>query len=367
MLKALAATSMLLLFQNCGPAKLKGGTSADSSSLGNRVGTKISLTELLKAPQEVSSNVLFPSSLSVTDFDYALSVPVLENVVLKQNDFTRIEWIHGPSETIVAVGDGFSGTGFTSDMLGLYYVFGYREDAPYLLARFRLINKGSTTLPVTSVGAVLFSQTLVQSDSINESFLVLADAPSVDLTSLRVTLKSSGAVIDGKRALYVTKKLNEAVDLDFELVDKMGLVLKKTVTLPSRPSPTPTPTPTMTKVLTLVNPNPTASAGSSFSMTTQFNAVPMASTYAVFIQFVDITGVARSDMTINYFPTVPTTQWNGLVQYTLTVSVPVTLPAGKYTVRMGLYDSIDRVLLAPGPGVTEDTVRRYIVGTFTRP
>lgn len=132
------------------------------------------------------------------------------------------------------------------------------------------------------------------------------------------------------------------------------------------PAPTPTPSPLGTQVLRLANPNLSVQAGQSLTFTTQFNAAPMSANYAVFVHFVNANGA--NALGADYTPATPTMSWSGLVTSNRTVAVPSSLPAGTYSVRMGLYlpsPPWDRVPLAAGSGVTADAEFRYTVGTLT--
>jgi hypothetical protein len=361
-----AAFALVVLFQNCGPARLQGSADTNSSlDDGNTVGSKVDVPSLLRAPQEPGSNVLFPAAALQNDFDYAPGAPVLENLVLRKNDFTRIEWIHGPTSTVISNGDRLSPRAYTAAMQGIYYIVGYRDQSPFLLSQFNLVNKTSAALAVNAAGAVQFSQNLVESDATTESYLVQAEAPAVDLSSVQVTLKNSGAVIGGKRSVLVSKKLSESLDVEFQFKDATGQSLTKTLTLPAV-TPFPAPT-TQTEVWMLGQPTITAGPGATFSLVLQFNGMPMSTSYNIFCHFIQTNGLNRSDMTIDYIPTVSTTNWNGRMRFTLFQTVPKDLPPGQYAIRVGLFNAVDRLPLGMGPGVTADTTLRYTVGTFVRP
>lgn len=255
---AVILVGLISLFQNCGPAQISVGTDAASSGGAVlestiTVGQKVDLPALLKSAQEAPTNVLYPSPMINSQFDYAQNAPILESLVLLKNDFSRIEWVHGPSSTIVAIGDAFNQDIFSSSLLGAYYIFGFRGQTPFLITQFQIVDKGATTLNVNSVGAVQIIQQRVSFDTQNETFLIVAEAPAVDLKSIQIFVGSSSLPIIDKRALLVTKKLSESISVNIKLTDISGQTLTKTINLPitstgATPTPTPAPTPTPTPV-----------------------------------------------------------------------------------------------------------------------
>jgi hypothetical protein len=261
---------MLLIFQNCGPAKLTGGGAdvelpgtAESSS--NLIGSKVNLAELQQQPQESVANVLYPSTSIVNEFDYANGSPILENIVLKKNDFDRIIWVFEPTETIVSVGESFQESSFDANKVGAYSIFGYRNETPYQIARLRLTSKGAATLGVNSVGAVGIVQTTVETVGDNETILVVAEAPAVDLASVTVTASSKDINLSGRRAVLVTKAVTEAVNVQFVLTDVSGQTLTKIVTLAAKTTVT-----TTTKV-----PTTTTQPSTTTSTTTTTTTMPV--------------------------------------------------------------------------------------------
>lgn len=270
---AVILVGLISLFQNCGPAQISVGTDAASSGGAVlestiTVGQKVDLPALLKSAQEAPTNVLYPSPMINSQFDYAQNAPILESLVLLKNDFSRIEWVHGPSSTIVAIGDAFNQDIFSSSLLGTYYIFGFRGQTPFLITQFQIVDKGATTLNVNSVGAVQIIQQRVSFDTQNETFLILAEAPAVDLKSIQIFVGSSSLPIIDKRALLVTKKLSESISVNIKLTDISGQTLTKTINLPltstgATPTPTPAPTPVPTPSPVSVDWVPCASEGTT--------------------------------------------------------------------------------------------------------
>ncbi|MNS63660.1 hypothetical protein D3C72_967610 [compost metagenome] len=168
-------------------------------------------------------------------------MPIIENVVLRNNDFSRIEWVHGPSSTVVASGEAFNQSKFSSDQLGAYYVFGYRGQVPFLIAQFKIIAKSGSTLGVNSAGAVQVNRSTVASDTQNESILIAVEAPAVNLNSVQFVLKNTGQVINDRRAILVTKKLTDQVDVEINLSDSSGQTSSQTITLAAKPVGPPAP------------------------------------------------------------------------------------------------------------------------------
>jgi hypothetical protein len=255
---------VLCLYQNCGPAKIS-GDAAQSLEMASTVGQTVDLAKLLQSSSEAASNVIFPAATVTPEYDYALNAPIFENLVLQKNDFSRIEWIHSPSATVISSGEAFNQKKFSSDLAGLYYVFGYRESTSYLISQFRLVDKGATSLNLNSVGAYQITQSAVSADAVNESILIQVDAPAVDLNSVQITLKNINQVFDGRRAVLVSKKINEAVDVEIHLTDLSGQSVTKLVTLPSKAAP---PVVTTTTTTTTTLPPTTTTTTTSTTTTT---------------------------------------------------------------------------------------------------
>jgi|GEM_PF-5700319 hypothetical protein len=233
--------AVLFLFQNCSPAKLNGDT-ASMSVMGEspNLGSVIDLTAILAAAaKESSSNILYPSGSAIPEYDYAADAQIIESILLKNNDFNTIEWIHAASSTVVASGLAFNQKKFSADLLGTYYVIGYRGDVPYLIAQFKIVNKGSSTLGVNSAGAVVVSKSTISSDATNESILITVDAPAVDLKSIQFT--QGGQVTSGRRAILVTKKIADEVVVEIKLTDMSGQTYTQNLTLDAPPPAAPAP------------------------------------------------------------------------------------------------------------------------------
>lgn len=225
--------STVLLFQNCGPAKV---TSSDPSMNGDlslpSTGSRVDLNALLKSPQEPSANVLFPAGTAV--YDYSNFSPIIETLVLKRNNFDRIDWVHGPTATIVASGDSLTNRQFSSDLLGTYYIFGYRGQTPYFIKQFELVEKTKPTIAADAANALTVSQSQVESDATTETVLVSADAPDVDLKKISFTLKNNNSSISDRRAILVQKKLTESFDVAVSVSDLSGASASKNITLTAK-------------------------------------------------------------------------------------------------------------------------------------
>jgi hypothetical protein len=255
LLSATLFGSMAVFFQNCDPSQITSGfenttfLGSLSNDSGSTLGYKVDLLALLASSQELPSNVLYPSSTDLNQTEYTQGAPILENMVLLKNDFNRIEWIHGPSSTVIALGDSFNQKAFTSDLIGVYYVFGYRGSTPFLIHQFRLVSKTTPNSGVTSANAVQLNQKLVASDMQNESILVTFRAPGVDLKSTQFTLSNTGFVSFTQRAILVTKPINESINVEVKLSDTSGQTFVGTLNLIAKtmasllPAPTPTPVP----------------------------------------------------------------------------------------------------------------------------
>jgi hypothetical protein len=231
-----AMVTTVFLFQNCGPAQVNvGGDSADlASQAAPTVGVKVDLTALLKSPQEPASNILFPSSSAALIYDYSNFAPIIETVVFKRNTFDRIEWIHGPSSTVVANGDSFNKKQFSHDLLGTYYIFGYRGPTPYLVKEFQIVEKTKPSSAADSANAVTVTQSQVETDATTETVLVTAEAPDVDLNTVTFLQKNTNTSTNDKRAILITKKLSESFDVAITVSDLSGNSMTKTITLTSK-------------------------------------------------------------------------------------------------------------------------------------
>lgn len=249
--------SCILLFQNCGPAQLSVGgfSSADLAStvtmnLDPQVGSKVDLPSIVKAPQEQNDNILFPAPAGANTVSYSQGTPITENIVLRNNNFNKVFWVHGPTQTVVATGTEFNRPAFAATHLGEYYVFGLRGESVYTLSRFLMANKSTSSLPVNSAQAVVINQKVVFSDFQNEYLLVTVDAPDVELQSIQFSIRNVGTIISGRRALMVSKRINEVFDLEVLLMDMGNQSLTKLLSFPAKSLPSPTPTPTPTPMVT---------------------------------------------------------------------------------------------------------------------
>jgi hypothetical protein len=110
----------------------------------------------------------------------------------------------------------------------------------------------------------------------------------------------------------------------------------------------------------------TVAAGNPLGVTLKFNAAPMGENFLGLIHLVNASGVTTS--LDDHWPTPPTSNWGGSVSYTRNVTLPASLAAGTYTVRVGLYRNGGdwaRQSLAMGTGVTVDDQLRYTVASLT--
>jgi hypothetical protein len=252
---AFVSTVIILSFQNCGPGKLSGSDSAGNSSMASTaVGTIMDVNALLKAANENPSNVLYPAPAAGTT-GYAVGTPILQNIVLLKNDFNEILWVSAATGKVVSVDDSLiPQTPYSASSKGNYLVVGYRGSVPYLISQIQIGDKGATSLGVNSGGAVQVYSTTVASDGQNESILVQLDSPYVDYRSIDFTINERGQTLSGKRAILVTKKLSESLNLNINLTDVNGGTATKSLNLPAKvvatPTPTATPPPTPTPVMT---------------------------------------------------------------------------------------------------------------------
>lgn len=106
----------------------------------------------------------------------------------------------------------------------------------------------------------------------------------------------------------------------------------------------------------------TASPGGSLQITYSWVGVPVPSQSAVFVNFVDNTGTIQGQDSVQ--PPVATSQWNGPVSYTHTVTVPAAAKAGKYSIVAGIQSPAGNISLVAGPGVTALSDATYQIGTL---
>lgn len=227
-------------FQNCGPAKLS-TSDPNSLSVSFAVGTSINMTNLLNSPQESAANVLYPNPLSASTVEYDLNTPIIENVVLKNNDFSQIIWVD-PSSSVVATGDTLSLTNFTMNSAGMYYVVGFRNQSPYMIAAFKLVQRNSTPMAISDSSAFLLNESTAYTDGTYEYDLVEMEAPYVDLNFIQFSFGNNVAI--GKRAILVKKILTQSMSVQLYMTDTSGLSVTQTLTLPAQAAPTPTPSST---------------------------------------------------------------------------------------------------------------------------
>lgn len=254
--KASVVVSLLFLtlafaYQNCSPAKLS-GTSDGSSTLvdqASTIGTVVDLASLISADNEPAANVIYVPQTFNRTAAYAESEPVIENIILKANDFSRIDWVQESSSTVVAVGDAFNELNYSSAMAGNYLIVGYRSGKPYQIGKLLLTDKGSTSLAVTSVGAYTINQKLVETVGDSHTYLLEVSAPNVNLRSIQFTNKTTGQEFHSRRALLVQKKLAEALNIEVKLTDSNDQSSTRTVSLAATAQPVTTTTTTLPPVV----------------------------------------------------------------------------------------------------------------------
>ncbi|HEX4123121.1 MAG TPA: glycoside hydrolase family 16 protein [Tepidisphaeraceae bacterium] len=116
---------------------------------------------------------------------------------------------------------------------------------------------------------------------------------------------------------------------------------------------------------------PAVRPGFDTRITYRFDAQPMGRDFTIFVHGRDAQGkiVIQAD----HEPPVDTAVWDGKVEYTKTIYIPIGTPDGEYKITLGLYDNRagargwDRPELKMGPGVTTDPAgpdgaRSYYVG-----
>ena len=107
------------------------------------------------------------------------------------------------------------------------------------------------------------------------------------------------------------------------------------------------------------------SAGPGQSFNLQYNwsaAGPTQLSERIFVHIINHqTGVMLFQD--DHWPTTNTMNWNGFLSYQHTLNVPANAPTGTYDIFVGMYTG-PRLVLNPGPGVTGDTIQRYLVGSL---
>lgn len=131
----------------------------------------------------------------------------------------------------------------------------------------------------------------------------------------------------------------------------------------------------MTTILMAKPENPQAQPKAGFRITYCWKTVPMDKDYLVFVHFLDKDG--KIILQDDHKPPIPTSKWEGLVEYTHTIPLPVwqpkdkktidvTLPEGEYSIRAGLYDKKEgKKTLSAGHGVTEISEGAYKIGVLS--
>jgi len=115
-----------------------------------------------------------------------------------------------------------------------------------------------------------------------------------------------------------------------------------------------------------------------FRITYNWQANSIDKNYRVIVRFVDKYG--KTVLEDDHSPPTPTSEWEGQVEYTRIVSLPVwdminnntttiyvALPEGQYSVHTGLYDESTKQLqsLNMGPGVTKISEGLYKIGVLS--
>jgi hypothetical protein len=228
--------TLALFFQNCGPAKLTtaGDLSLPSQSDALNVGSKVDLPTLLQSPRESSANILFPSPADGSS-EYTLGTPIMENIILKNSDFDKVIWVHGPSSKVVSVGDGLNQMNFSTELAGLYYVFGYRKNASFLIATMQLNKRTTTSVSVTDPTAMNVSNiTSLLPGNVTERVLIQIKAPSVDFSTVQFLLPTTGQIITSRRAIAVTKNVAENLVVQINVSDVSGQSVPVSITIPAK-------------------------------------------------------------------------------------------------------------------------------------
>jgi hypothetical protein len=299
---AFMGSVLVVTFQNCAPAKISGPVailSSLSESGEYTVGAKVNLNSLMSSPAESSTNILYPSSSLIREARYSVNEPVIENLIIKNNDFTRIEWVQASNAMVISNGSIFSPRFFSPDLLGMVLIYGYRGVTPYYLGQIRFSGRGPSTLNANSVGAVTLNQNLVSSDATSESFQLDVNTPDVDVKTIQYTL-SSGEVIGNQRGLLITKKRADNLAITVLVTDTMNQSFSRQLSFPATavaPAPSPIATP---------SPNPApASPDLTVSAITWTPAVPFAGDDVKFYASIKNVGTAASPsgtvMSVQFF------------------------------------------------------------------
>jgi hypothetical protein len=131
----------------------------------------------------------------------------------------------------------------------------------------------------------------------------------------------------------------------------------------------------VTTILRAKPDNPRARPATGFRITYRWQTVPMDRDYSVFVHFINKDG--ETILQDDHKPPTPTSSWEGLVEYTRTVPLPVwqpkdkrtidvTLPEGEYSIYAGLYDKKEgRKSLNAGHGVTRVDEGTYEIGSLS--
>jgi hypothetical protein len=106
----------------------------------------------------------------------------------------------------------------------------------------------------------------------------------------------------------------------------------------------------------------TTTPGGSFQITYNWQAMPVAGAYTVFVNFVDSTGTVQFQDNVQ--PPTSIAQWTGAISYTHTVTVPSTAGTGTYTIVAGLQSASGNLSITAGTGVTALGSGKYQIGTL---
>jgi hypothetical protein len=254
-------TGLALGYQNCGPAKLSGEAATASSpeiSSPSTVGNRVDLNQLSLSEVEPTDNLVYPARGVVRDSTYAIGNTIIENIVLKNNDFTRIEWIQSSTSTVASNEKVFSPRAFTADDVGPMLIYGYRGQTPYFIGMVRVLSRGPSTISATTANAVVVNQRIVASDSTSESMVLEVEAPDVDVASIQFSRAPSGDVTQNLRSYYFSKLRSEAMNVTVSVKDKNNVTFTRVINYPAQTTtpPSPTTTTTTTTTTTLAPPPP---------------------------------------------------------------------------------------------------------------